>query len=55
MDVRLIQHALGYWEIAEKPSPDDLRAYYAQKYFQEARGSYEHSYDSAELAFFRQS
>lgn len=53
MDVRLIQHVLGFWEIAEKPSPDELRSYYAQKYFQEARGSYQHSYDFAELAFFQ--
>lgn len=53
MDVRLTRHPLGYWEISEKPGHDELKFYYAQKYFQESRGGYEHNYDNAELEFLR--
>lgn len=53
MDERLRQHPLGFWEVANKPSPAELEAYYASKYYQEGQGSYELQYTADELAFFR--
>lgn len=47
------KHPLGYWEVEHKPTEAELRDYYAKKYYQEARGSYEHSYSDAELSYFR--
>jgi len=53
MDPRLRQHPLGYWEIAEKPTLSELQAYYANKYYQEGKGSYELTYSQEELDYFR--
>jgi len=50
---RLKKHPLGFWEIADKPTPAELQRYYAEKYYQEAKGSYEVEYSKAELAYFR--
>lgn len=52
MDDRLVQNTLGFWEAADKPSPAELQAYYASKYFQEGQGSYELQYTPDEIAFF---
>jgi 2-polyprenyl-3-methyl-5-hydroxy-6-metoxy-1,4-benzoquinol methylase len=53
MDQRLKKHRLGFWEIAKKPTPLELQKYYAEKYFQEAKGSYELKYSEEEIAYFR--
>ena len=53
MDSRLKRHPLGFWEIIDKPTPHELREYYAKKYYQEARGSYEIAYSEAEVRYFR--
>lgn len=53
MDQRLKQHELGYWEIIAKPSTTELEAYYANKYYQEGKGSYELAYGEDELAYFQ--
>jgi hypothetical protein len=50
---RLKQHPLGFYEIAEKPTVDELQKYYAEKYYQNAEGSYEHEYTQDELKYFR--
>ena len=52
MDPRLRQHSLGYWEIADKPTRVELEAYYANKYFQEGKGSYELTYSQEEVDYF---
>ena len=39
----------GYWRVKSPPTPEDLAAYYAKRYYQEARGSYELSYNAEEL------
>ena len=44
MDPRLKKHPLGYWEIENKPTTDELQKYYAEKYYQEGMGSYELAY-----------
>ena len=54
MDHRLKRHPLGYWEIANKPTSQELRQYYAEKYYQENPGTgYEFEYSSDELSCFR--
>ncbi len=52
MDPRLKKHPLGYWEIANKPTTDELQKYYAEKYYQEGQGSYELAYSQEELSYF---
>ncbi|NJL17434.1 MAG: class I SAM-dependent methyltransferase [Nitrospira sp.] len=53
MDERLKQHALGFWEIINKPKKEELQQYYADKYYQEAKGSYELEYTQEELSYFQ--
>lgn len=53
MDQRLRLHELGYWEVAEKPTMAELQSYYANKYYQEGKGSYALAYAEDELAYFR--
>lgn len=53
MDQRLKKHPLGFWEIAAKPTSQELHQYYADKYYQEAKGSYELEYTKDELLYFR--
>ena len=47
------KHELGFWEIANKPTAQQIEEYYAAKYFQRAQGSYELAYSEDELAYFR--
>lgn len=49
----LNKHHFGFFEIAEKPSESELTRYYAEKYFQESKGSYEDEYAADELKYFR--
>lgn len=53
MDKRLKRHPLGFWEVASKPTAEELQRYYAEKYYQQAQGSYEHEYTADELSYFR--
>jgi len=53
MNSKLIKHPCGFWQIIDKPTPKDLQQYYADKYYQEARGSYELEYTPEELHYFR--
>ncbi len=50
-DSRLKKHSLGFYEVVEKPTQEELNAYYKSKYYQEAIGSYEHNYDKDELKY----
>lgn len=52
MDQRLKKHQLGFWEIKDKPTSKELQQYYADKYYQEAKGSYELEYTKEELLYF---
>lgn len=52
MDPRLKKNPLGYWEIESKPTLDELQKYYAEKYYQEGKGSYELAYSQEELSYF---
>ena len=53
MDQRLKKHRLGFWEIATKPTTQELQQYYANKYYQEPKGSYELEYTKDELLYFQ--
>jgi len=48
----LSKNKLGFYELTEKPSAQELASYYQEKYYQEARGSYELSYTQPELDYF---
>lgn len=48
----LTQNALGYWEVAEKPSEESLAEYYAQKYYQQLKGAHQKQYSDEELCFY---
>ena len=52
MNPDLRQHPFGFWEIAQKPDTQALEAYYANKYYQEGKGSYELEYTEEELRYF---
>lgn len=53
MDPRLQRHPIGFYEIANKPKVEELQKYYTEKYYQGAKGSYEHEYTQDELKYFR--
>ncbi len=48
-DARLRQHELGFWELAVKPSPEELSDYYARTYYQNESGSFRKSYSDLEM------
>jgi 2-polyprenyl-3-methyl-5-hydroxy-6-metoxy-1,4-benzoquinol methylase len=52
MDAAVRKNEYGYFELVEKPTLDVLKAYYAEKYYQNAEGSYEVSYSDAEKSYF---
>ena len=49
--VRLTEY--GYYELAEKPTPEGLKEYYAAKYYQQSVRTHQHEYGAAELSFRR--
>ncbi len=53
MDPRIRRHPLGFFEVIDKPSTQELQKYYANKYYQEGNGSYELVYTKQELTYFR--
>lgn len=52
-DPRLKRNKLGYFEVVDKPTPEELNSYYANKYYQETKGSYELTYDEDELKYIK--
>jgi len=49
----LSRNMYGFWEVSRKPDRQTLEVYYANKYYQEASGSYELEYTESELQYFR--
>ena len=43
-DSRLRRNALGYLEVAQPPTREELEKYYARSYYQSERGNYRHDY-----------
>lgn len=52
-DPRLKRHPLGFLEAVDRPTPQALAAYYAEKYYQTERSNYRRRYDEAELHAIR--
>jgi 2-polyprenyl-3-methyl-5-hydroxy-6-metoxy-1,4-benzoquinol methylase/RimJ/RimL family protein N-acetyltransferase len=48
-DIRL--HPIGFLEITKKPSKEELRIYYAERYFQKNQGNYRVEYSPEERAY----
>lgn len=48
----LVKHEYGFYELANKPSKEELQRYYSQKYYQEGKGSYELRYSESEIKYF---
>ena len=47
-DPRLKYHELGFLEAVDVPTPEELKAYYADRYYQAEKGNYRESYSQAE-------
>jgi SAM-dependent methyltransferase len=50
-DPRLRRHPLGFLQVADLPTPEELRSYYEERYFQQERGNYRKSYPEEERAY----
>lgn len=48
------QHPFGFYQVEDIPSAAELAEYYSQKYYQEAKGSYEVSYNTDEINHIRE-
>ena len=48
----LKKNKYGFYEIISKPTQNELKAYYTDKYFQQPIGQYQKKYNVDELAFF---
>lgn len=47
----LIKNKYGYYELEKKPTEKELQRYYADKYYQESKGSYLASYSKEEIVY----
>lgn len=47
---RVVKHHLGFYQLKEIPSDEELGKYYKEKYYQQSHGTYEKSYSPEELA-----
>ncbi|MDR2646493.1 MAG: class I SAM-dependent methyltransferase [Holosporaceae bacterium] len=53
MRCKCIKNSLGFYQVTPHPSVNDLKEYYANKYFQMERkgGTYAHSYSEQEMEY----
>ena len=49
--IHLQRHPLGFIEVVNKPTQEELRIYYADQYFQTNQGNYRSAYDPEELRY----
>jgi 2-polyprenyl-3-methyl-5-hydroxy-6-metoxy-1,4-benzoquinol methylase len=52
-DPRVRRHPLGYWEIADKPTAQELQQLYAEHYFQEQHGITRTTYPPEEIHYIQ--
>lgn len=53
MTEQLVQkNRFGYYELVHKPSKDELKRYYADKYYQHSQGAYQKEYSAEEIRYF---
>lgn len=50
---QVIKNKFGYYELKEKPSAQELKKYYSEKYYQENNATYEQEYTAEEIKYFR--
>ena len=48
----VVKNKHGFFEIKKRPNQEELKKYYADKYYQEGRSSYELSYSKEEIKYF---
>lgn len=53
-DQPILTEPHGYYALPNPPTADELRQYYAEKYYQQERGSYSQTYTEEELRYFRE-
>lgn len=53
LDRRVHRNPLGYWEIADKPSAEELQEFYSEHYFQAQEAFYRPVYPPEELAYIQ--
>jgi 2-polyprenyl-3-methyl-5-hydroxy-6-metoxy-1,4-benzoquinol methylase len=51
--MKVFRNKYGFYELTEKPAPEDLRHYYADKYYQQSLSSYSKEYSAEELKYIR--
>jgi len=52
-DSQVVRNKYGYYEVAQKPTNEELKRYYSEKYYQEANGGYQQEYSADEVAYFK--
>lgn len=52
-DPRLRYHELGFLEVIDPPSEEELSRYYAERYYQSERGNYRKEYSQEEYKYIR--
>jgi 2-polyprenyl-3-methyl-5-hydroxy-6-metoxy-1,4-benzoquinol methylase len=50
---QVVQTPLGYYELLNKPTQNELNVYYSQKYYQNEHSNYRKSYSEEEINYFR--
>jgi len=45
------KNQFGFYELRQKPSAEELRQYYSNRYYQESAGSYEKTYSEGEIRY----
>lgn len=47
----VVKNEFGFYELKQKPTPDELNNYYSLKYYQESKGSYQKQYCDEEVQY----
>jgi len=53
MDTRLHRHPLGFWQVRDIPTAEELSAYYAERYYQQEKSGFRRSYPPEEHDWIR--
>lgn len=53
IDARLRRHELGFWELVNKPTKEELADYYAKNYYQNESANYRKTYSELETEVIR--
>jgi SAM-dependent methyltransferase len=50
---KVVKHELGYYEVKDKPSIEELKEFYSKQYYQDSKGAYQAEYSDEEILFFK--